>query len=219
MRSSFSGEKVIIGHADGIITMDLAETLDDHRERLRVVLGEPYRTMLGHFRHEVGHYYQWILVTDDPLLSECRALFGDERARATPTRSIATTASARPTVGRSGSSRRTRRCTRGRTSPRRGRTTCTSPARCPPPARARCAWRPAAPAACSPTTSSPRTDYSDATIEGILADWQWLSLLFNRVNRAMGKDDLYPFILVEPVVAKLGFVHRLVTGADRRQVS
>ena len=79
MRSSFSGEKVIIGHANGIITMDLAESLDDHRERLRVVLGEPYRTMLGHFRHEVGHYYQWILVTDDPLLSECRELFGDER--------------------------------------------------------------------------------------------------------------------------------------------
>ena len=64
-----------------------------------------------------------------------------------------------------------------------------------------------------------RADYSDATIEEILADWKWLSLLFNRVNRAMGKDDLYLFILVEPVVRKLGFVHRLVTGADTRQVS
>ena len=80
MKSSYSGDKVMIGHANGIITMDLAESLSDHRERLRVVLGEPYRTMLGHFRHEVGHYYQWILVTEDPLLAECRALFGDERA-------------------------------------------------------------------------------------------------------------------------------------------
>ncbi len=80
MMSSYSGDRVMIGHANGIITIDLAETLDDHRERLRVVLGEPYRTMLGHFRHEVGHYYQWILIPEGPLLDECRVLFGDERA-------------------------------------------------------------------------------------------------------------------------------------------
>ena len=71
---------MIIGHANGIITIDLAETLDLHRETLRISLGEPYRTMLGHFRHEIGHYYQWQLVSEEPLVSECRALFGDERA-------------------------------------------------------------------------------------------------------------------------------------------
>ncbi len=60
--SSRSGEPVVIGHADGVITIDLAESLDAHREALRVRLGEPYRTMLGHFRHEVGHYYQQVLV-------------------------------------------------------------------------------------------------------------------------------------------------------------
>ena len=61
--SSYStGEKVIIGHANGVITIDLVESLDDYRESLRVRLGEPYRTMLGHFRHEVGHYYQNVLV-------------------------------------------------------------------------------------------------------------------------------------------------------------
>ena len=56
--SSYStGEKVTIGHANGVITIDLVESLDAYREQLRVRLGEPYRTMLGHFRHEVGHYY------------------------------------------------------------------------------------------------------------------------------------------------------------------
>ena len=62
LSSYTTGEKVIIGHAGGVITIDLVESLDDYRESLRVRLGEPYRTMLGHFRHEVGHYYQNVLV-------------------------------------------------------------------------------------------------------------------------------------------------------------
>jgi hypothetical protein len=67
-----------------VITIDLVESLDAYRESLRVHLGEPYRTMLGHFRHEVGHYYQNVLVETDPgaarYLDECREIFGDERA-------------------------------------------------------------------------------------------------------------------------------------------
>ena len=51
-------------HVQPLIPADLAESLDSHREALRVSLGEPYRTMLGHFRHEIGHYYQDILVGD-----------------------------------------------------------------------------------------------------------------------------------------------------------
>ena len=47
-------ENVVIGHAGGIITIDLAESDDAYRERMRAQLDEPYRTMLGHFRHEVG---------------------------------------------------------------------------------------------------------------------------------------------------------------------
>ncbi|MDZ4236150.1 MAG: putative zinc-binding metallopeptidase, partial [Dietzia sp.] len=83
--SSYSeGQRVTIGHANGVITIDLVESLDAYRESLRVRLGEPYRTMLGHFRHEVGHYYQNVLVENGPgadrYLDECRRLFGDERA-------------------------------------------------------------------------------------------------------------------------------------------
>ena len=83
--SSYStGERITIGHANGVITIDLVESLDAYRETLRVRLGEPYRTMLGHFRHEAGHYYQNILVETGPgaqrYLDRCRDLFGDERA-------------------------------------------------------------------------------------------------------------------------------------------
>ncbi len=73
-------EAVGTGHADGVITLDLAETDPAHRERLRLKLGEPYRTVLGHFRHEIGHYYQTILVpAGSAAEARCRDLFGDER--------------------------------------------------------------------------------------------------------------------------------------------
>ncbi|MDQ7992831.1 MAG: putative zinc-binding metallopeptidase [Propionicimonas sp.] len=72
-------EPVVTGHENGVITLDLAEGDPVHRERVRVELAEPYRTMLGHFRHEVGHYYQWQLVERTDRLLECRRLFGDER--------------------------------------------------------------------------------------------------------------------------------------------
>ena len=80
---SSSQQKVLIAHNDGVITIDLAESDNSHRERVRSQLDEPYRTMLGHFRHEVGHYYQWQLVErggDPDVLAHCRALFGDETA-------------------------------------------------------------------------------------------------------------------------------------------
>ena len=77
-----TGRQITIGHADGVITIDLVESLDAYRETLRVRLGEPYRTMLGHFRHEAGHYYQNILVETGrarSYLARCRGLFGDRR--------------------------------------------------------------------------------------------------------------------------------------------
>jgi hypothetical protein len=73
------GHPVTIGHADGVITIDLAESLELYRERQRIILKEPYRTMLGHLRHEVGHYYEMILITGGELIDQTRAFFGDER--------------------------------------------------------------------------------------------------------------------------------------------
>lgn len=78
---SSAHENVITGHEDGVITLDLAEGDDVHREQLRVEMEEPYRTLLGHFRHEIGHYYFYRLIApSDDHLARFRELFGDPDA-------------------------------------------------------------------------------------------------------------------------------------------
>jgi hypothetical protein len=71
---------VITGHDNGLITLALKEADDAVREKVRGEMGEPYRTLLGHFRHESGHYF-WdrLVATDAAMLNACRALFGDDR--------------------------------------------------------------------------------------------------------------------------------------------
>jgi hypothetical protein len=70
---------VMTGHDNGLITISLAEADDAAREQRRVAMHEPYRTLLGHFRHETGHYFWDRLVRDRGQLDACRALFGDDR--------------------------------------------------------------------------------------------------------------------------------------------
>src|SRR5206468_1546856 len=72
--------KVLTVHAEGLIPLNVAEADDAERERRRNAMNEPYRTLLGHFRHEVGHYYWDRLVRDSDRLDGFRFLFGDERA-------------------------------------------------------------------------------------------------------------------------------------------
>ncbi len=214
--SSFSGQgRVTIGHASGVVTIDLVETLDDYREALRIRLREAYRTMLGHFRHEVGHYYQWILVEQTGWIDECRELFGDERA--------------------SYSDAIDRHYANG--APEGWETSYISEYATMHP------WEDFAESLAhylhitdSLTTAAagglvlqasrvdglvaddvvPRSSYQDRPMSEMLSDWHWLSLLFNRVNHAMGKGDLYPFTLTEPVQRKLDFVHRVVQDAAGR---
>ncbi len=71
---------VLTGHEDGVITIDVEEADDSTREQRRLQLHEPYRTLLGHLRHEVGHYYWQRLVEGSAWHEPFRALFGDERA-------------------------------------------------------------------------------------------------------------------------------------------
>ncbi|RYY56454.1 MAG: hypothetical protein EOO24_62800, partial [Comamonadaceae bacterium] len=72
------GAPVLTGHADGLITINVAEADDDERVRRRVALHEPYRTLLGHFRHEIGHYYWDVLIRDGGRVDAFREVFGDE---------------------------------------------------------------------------------------------------------------------------------------------
>jgi hypothetical protein len=78
IKSSAGSARVLTGHEDGLITLNLAEADSAEREKVRIAMKERYRTMLGHFRHEVGHYYWDKLVRDTPHLATFRELFGDE---------------------------------------------------------------------------------------------------------------------------------------------
>ncbi len=62
--------RVLTGHAEGLITLNLGEADPVLREQMRTQMNERYRTLLGHFRHEVGHYYWEVLVRDTPALEE-----------------------------------------------------------------------------------------------------------------------------------------------------
>jgi len=72
-------KRVLTGHNHGLITINVAEADDPIREKRRKAMGEPYRTLIGHFRHEIGHYYWDRLVDNSPKLEAYRAIFGDER--------------------------------------------------------------------------------------------------------------------------------------------
>ena len=214
--SSYSGQqRVTIGHANGVITIDLIETLDDYREAMRIRLREPYRTMLGHFRHEVGHYYQWILVEQTDWIDECRELFGDERASYSDamnrhyregapdgweTSYISEYATMHPWEDFAESFAHYLHITDSLTSAAAGGLVLQA----------------SRVDGLIDADIAPRATYQGTATSEMLADWQWLSLLLNRVNHAMGRGDMYPFVLTEPVRTKLDFVHRVVQDVANR---
>lgn len=218
LSSYTTGKKVIIGHANGVITIDLVETLDAYREQLRVTLGEPYRTMLGHFRHEVGHYYQNVLVEKGSgaqrYLAECRGLFGDETTSYSDGISrhykfgapedwqasfISEYATMHPWEDFA-------ECFAHYLHITDTIDTCREAGMVLQAERVRFT---------GPRDIVALESYADVPAERLLFDWKWLSLFFNRVNTAMGKSPLYPFELPPPVIAKLGFVHRVIRETAR----
>jgi hypothetical protein len=202
---SSAEQPVITGHADGVVTIDMAEGDDAHREALRVQLAEPYRTMLGHLRHETGHYYWTVLVEPSP--SRFRELFGDERADYAEALQrhysspapvgweqdyVSTYATAHPWEEWAESFAHYLHI----------RDTLQTAA-----AYGMLVRGPAATA--TSLAAEPREDPKG--FAEVVDTWLPLSYALNAVNRSMGKDDLYPFVLSEPVLAKLEFVHDLVT--------
>jgi hypothetical protein len=79
LQSPINGPRVLTGHDNGLITLNIEEADDVKREQMRTAMHEPYRTLVGHFRHEIGHYYWDRLVAETHWLDGFRALFGDER--------------------------------------------------------------------------------------------------------------------------------------------
>ncbi len=193
---------VVTGHLDGIVTIDLAEADDPHRERVRQEMGEPYRTMLGHLRHETGHYYWTVLVERAGRLDPFRTLFGDERAdygeamarhyaQEPPAgwedQHVSAYATMHPwedwaeTFAHYLNIRDTQQSAAAFGMRIDGRDKALS--------------------------ASPAVDVDSEPFESILADWLPLSYALNAVNRSMGRDDLYPFVLSPVVIEKLTWVH------------
>jgi hypothetical protein len=205
---SSAEEPVTTGHTDGVVTIDLAEGDDPHREALRVQLAEPYRTLLGHLRHETGHWYWTVLVQPDP--EPFRALFGDERAdyaaalerhyRAEPPAgwaetAVSTYASAHPwedwaeTFAHYLHIQDTLQTAGAFGMVVGGPDAVTE----------------------TPLTATPgETD--PTSFAQIIDTWLPLTYALNAVNRSMGNDDLYPFYLSALVLEKLRFVHDAVRG-------
>jgi hypothetical protein len=80
LKSPPEGPTVMTGHADGIITLNIDEADDSTREQIRQQLREPYRTLLGHLRHEIGHFYWDRLIRGTDWIAAFRKFFGDERS-------------------------------------------------------------------------------------------------------------------------------------------
>ena len=204
---------VITGHADGVITIDLAEGDDGHRETLRVRLAEPYRTLLGHFRHETGHYYWMRLVEDSPAtLAVFRALFGDERVDygaalaahyygAEPTPGweetyVSAYATAHPWEDWAETfAHYLHICDALQTAAAFGVVVAGPEVEIPPDPTA-------------PLSSVPLEDLDD--FDQLIDTWLPLTYALNAVNRSMGRNDLYPFVLSPTVLEKLRLVHALV---------
>jgi hypothetical protein len=200
---------VLTGHQDGVITLNLAEADDAIREQRRTEFGEPYRTLLGHFRHEIGHYYWDRLVRDGGRLEAFRTCFGDERldynqalktyyAEGAPPdwreQFVSAYASAHP-------------------------------------------WEDFAetwahylhivdtlemagsfgmrvdPIVTEDRAYSARVDFDPHTardIESLVRRWLPIAGAVNSINRCMGQPDLYPFVLTPAVIQKLGFMNGLI---------
>lgn len=205
-------EPVMSGHSHGVITLNIAEANDVERERRRVNLHEPYRTLLGHMRHEISHYY-WDRLIDNSRWSKAfREVFGDERQdyeaalkshyqNGAPTewqtQYISSYASAHPWEDWAETAAHYFHILDlTETASSFG-----------------LSLRPLHPAA-KTMTAEPAKPGDMADFDALMAHWFPLTYVVNTLNRDMGLPDVYPFALSDPVVRKLRFVHQIVQQAD-----
>jgi len=203
------GPQVVTGHARGLITIDIAEADDAERERHRQDMVEPYRTLLGHFRHEVGHYYWDRLVRGSVWHDAFRELFGDERrdyggalqahytngppidwhegfvsgyAAAHPWEDFAETWAHYLHIA---DTLETAAAFGLRVRPQVGRD----------------------PVLAMEIDFDP---YRQSDFDTLVQAWLPLTYAVNSLNQSMGQPDLYPFVLSPTVMGKLRFVHGLI---------
>jgi len=209
-KASTPDEPVFTGHSDGLITINIAEASAPFREKTREQLGEPYRTVLGHFRHEIGHFYWNRLIEGSRWLEPFRALFGDDALdyaeaqerhyeEGAPAdwaaRFVSAYASMHPWEDWAETfahylhmvdTLETSRAYGLALSPR------------------------AVSGAPIPSVATRRLQFDD--FDDLISAWFPLTNALNSINRSMGLADLYPFVLSDPALTKLRFVHDVIAA-------
>lgn len=206
--SDFSeSSKVMTGHVNGVITLNVAEADDAARERLRLAMNERYRTVLGHFRHEIGHYYWERLGSGTPHHQPFRELFGDERQDYDAALKrhyqegppldwqqsfVSTYASSHPWEDWAESWAHYLHMVDTLETARDLHLSLGSGG-----------------VDCNPILRS-SGPYSPSDFDVMVAAWLPLTEAINSLNRSMGHPDSYPFVLSEPALRKVRFAHNFM---------
>ena len=203
---------VLTGHDNGVITINVAEADDAEREKRRNALKEEYRTLLGHFRHEIGHYYWDRLIQGTDRIEEFRRLFGDEREdygkaldrhhqQGPPSdweeSFVSAYASTHPWENWAETWAHYLHMT----------DTLETAVECGLSLRPKRSDEPALKPNIAVVGKRP------ASFDQMIERWFPLTYVLNNLNRGMGLQDAYPFVLSTPALDKLRFVHGTVGAA------
>ena len=217
LRTPVGGAKVMTGHDDGLITLDIDEADDVHRETVRSQMHEPYRTLIGHMRHEIGHYYWQRLVRDTEWEAPCREIFGDDRLdygqalqayydQGAPfdwrDRHVSAYATAHPYEDWAETWAHYLHMVDSLDTARSFGLVAHHD---------EIQYDAFKPDALVPEGGTASAD--DLAFLAVVNGWIELTGALNEVTRSMGEPDFYPFVLSRPAVRKLHFIHKVVKHA------
>ncbi len=207
------GQHVMTGHQNGLITLNVAEADDDERVRRRLALHEPYRTLLGHLRHESGHFYWDRLILKGNRLTEFRSVFGDESLNYSQSLSnhyatggntpgwqndhVSAYATAHPWEDWAETWAHYLHMVDLLETAASYSTKVSVPGEKPQH---------------QAEVVNPFNDQA-GNFEQLVQQWVPVTLLLNSLNRSLGQDDAYPFALTTGALVKLKFVHDTIFDA------
>jgi len=203
-------KRLLTGHKQGLITLNIEEANDVSRMMAQQQMDEVYRTLLGHFRHESGHYYWDLLVKNSSFHAGFQQLFGDEninypqalnthyenRANADWQRNyISSYASSHPWEDWAETwAHYLHMVDALETGFSFGLT-----------------LHPRILAASGGEQTLLDTDpYCTDSFNAIMERWIPLTFMMNSLNRSLGLKDSYPFVINEAVKSKMAFIHNIV---------
>ncbi len=203
---------VLTGHENGLITINIAEADDAERERRRLQMHEPYRTILGHFRHEIGHYYWDRLIRDSDEIDGFRSVFGDEREDYNqalqrhhkegapadwPLTYVSAYASSHPWEDWAETWAHYMHII----------DTLETAVACGLSLRPKRSDEPAMKPDINVVADRP------PAFDKLIEHWFPLTYVLNNLNRGLGLQDAYPFVLPPPALDKLRFIHEVIGKA------